>query len=466
VARDLVLHRSPLTARRRPGGKEKEAAILIELSVILVLVLVNGVLAGAEIAVVALRGSRLDQLIAEKSRRARAVKALRDDPERFLATVQIGITVIGSLAGAFGGATFAEDLAPLLRRVPGVGDHADTIALGLVVALISYLSLVLGELVPKSLALRYAEKYALFIGRPLLGLSWLTRPVVWFLTASSNVLLRLFGDRTMFTEARLSPEELSQLVEEATKTGSVNPSAGEIASRALELPELTAAQVMIPRARVACLPADATLDDIRRLVAERGHTRMPVYEGSLDKVIGYVNVKDAFTRADDAARFALRDILRPAYFVSETARAVALLDEMKKTRVQLSIVVDEVGSTSGILTLEDLIEEIVGDIRSEHDAPAPELVRREPDGTFVVQGGVPVREVNRALELDLPTEESFSTIAGLVLHLAQAIPATGTRLTAPDGTVLEVVDATPQHVRAVRVRPPVAALPIDPDRAR
>lgn len=443
-----------MTARRTPGSKGKGAAILTELFIILALVLVNGVLAGAEIAVVALRGSRLDQLVAEKSRRARAVKALRDDPERFLATVQIGITVIGALAGAFGGATFAEDLAPLLRRVPRVGDHADTIALGLVVALISYLSLVLGELVPKSFALRYAEKYALFIGRPLLGLSWLTRPLVWFLTVSSNVLLRLFGDRTTFTEARLSPEEIGQLVEEAAKTGSVDPSAGQIASRALELPELTATQVMVPRMRVACLPADATLDDVRRLVAERGHTRMPVYEGSLDKVIGYVNVKDVFTRAHDAARFALRDILRPAYFVSETARAVTLLDEMKKRRVQLGIVVDELGATSGILTLEDVIEELVGEIRSEHDAPTPELVRRESEGTFLVQGGTPVRDVNRELDLDLPTEESFSTIAGLVLHLAQAIPAVGTRLTAPDGTVLEVVDATPQHVRVVRLHPP------------
>ncbi|WP_420829746.1 hemolysin family protein [Polyangium aurulentum] len=420
----------------------------------LALVLVNGVLAGAEIAVVALRSSRLDRLVAEKSRRARAVKALRDDPERFLATVQIGITVIGALAGAFGGATFAEDLAPLLQRIPAVGDHADTIALGLVVALISYLSLVLGELVPKSLALRYAEQYALFIGRPLLGLSWLARPLVWFLTVSSNVVLRLFGDKTTFTEARLSPEEISQIVEEAAKTGSVNPSAGEIASRALELPELTAVQVMVPRMRVACLPADATLDDVRRLVAERGHTRMPVYEGNPDNVIGYVNVKDVFTRAPDAAGFALRDVLRPAYFVSETARAVTLLDEMKKRRTQLGIVVDERGASSGIVTLEDLIEELVGDIHSEHDAPAPELVRREPKGTFLVQGGAPVREVTRVLDLDLPTEETFSTIAGLVLHLAQAIPTVGTRLTAPDGTVLEVVDATPQHVRAVRIHPP------------
>ena len=432
----------------------REAAIVTELLVILALVLVNGVLAGAEIAVVALRGSRLDQLVAEKSTRARSVKALRDDPERFLATVQIGITVIGALAGAFGGATFAKDLAPLLARLPILADHAEAVALGLVVVLISYLSLVLGELVPKSLALRYAEKYALTIGRPLLGLSWLTRPFVWFLTASSNLVLRFFGDKTTFTEARHSSDELQQIVGEAAKAGSVHPSAGAIAARALDFPELSAAQVMVPRTRMISLPDDATLDDVRRLVAAHGHTRMPVHEGDLDHVIGYVNVKDVFTRCPEGASFRVRDVMRAAYFVGESMRAVSLLDAMKSRRTQIAIVVDELGLTSGIVTLEDLVEELVGDVFSEHEAPKPELVRGEPDGTFLVLGGAPVREVNRALGLDMPIEESFTTMAGLVLHLARSIPAVGTRLETPDGTWLEVVEATPRHVTKVRIKVP------------
>ncbi|MDC3989302.1 HlyC/CorC family transporter [Polyangium jinanense] len=436
------------------SAPSKEAAIVTELLVILALVLVNGILAGAEIAVVALRGSRLDQLVAEKSTRARAVKALRDDPERFLATVQIGITVIGALAGAFGGATFAEDLAPLFRRVPILADHADAIALGLVVALISYLSLVLGELVPKSLALRYAETYALFIGRPLLGLAWLARPLVWFLTASSNVVLRLFGDKTTFTEARLSPDELQQLVGEAAKAGSLDPSAGEIAARALDLPELSAVQVMVPRTRVVSLPHDATLEDVRRVVAAHGHTRMPVYEGDLDHVIGYVNVKDVFIRATGDVSFRVKEVLRPPSFVGESMRAVSLLDAMKNRRTQIAIVVDELGATSGIVTLEDLVEELVGDVFSEHEAPAPELVRREPDGTFLVLGSAPVHDVNRELGLDLPVGDGYSTIAGLVLDLARSIPAAGTQLTAPDGTMIEVVEATPRHVKKVRIKPP------------
>ncbi|MGQ0507059.1 MAG: hemolysin family protein [Myxococcaceae bacterium] len=213
--------------------------------VILALILVNGILAGSEIAVVSLRRTRLKELAEGGRRAARAVQKLREQPERFLATVQIGITVVGSTAGAFGGASFAQDLEPLLARVPGLAPHAEAVALIMVISLVSYLSLVLGELVPKSLALRSAEGYALLVGRPLLALSSLARPLVWFLTASSNALLRIFGDRTNFIESRLSPEELQQLVGEASgKGGTLHPAAGKIATRALELGDLVAADVM------------------------------------------------------------------------------------------------------------------------------------------------------------------------------------------------------------------------------
>jgi putative hemolysin len=253
--------------------------IFSEILIILALVLVNGVFAGAEIAVVTLRKTRLEQLVQSGSRRARAVRRLRDNPERFLATVQIGITVVGATASAFGGSTLAQELAPVLRAAPWLEDAADELALAAVVALVSFLSLVLGELVPKSLALRGAERYALLVGPPLRGLSSLARPLVWLLTASSNLVLRLFGDRTNFVEARISPEEIQQIVDEATESGTVDRRAGEIASRALDFAELTALQVMLPRARVVSLPRDATAEEVRRVSLEHGHTRMPVHEG-------------------------------------------------------------------------------------------------------------------------------------------------------------------------------------------
>ncbi|WP_269324981.1 hemolysin family protein [Chondromyces apiculatus] len=418
------------------------------------LIFANGVLAGAEIAVVSLRKSRLEQLLQDGSRRARAISRLRANPERFFATVQIGITVIGSSAGAFGGASMAGDIEPLVRSVPWLAPHAEEIALAIIIAAISFLSLVLGELVPKSLALRQAEGYAMFIGRPLEWLAWITRPIVWFLTASSNVVLRLFGDSTTFTEARLSPEEIQQMVDEAAQAGTMDKSAGEIASRAIDFAELTAFDVMLPRVKVVGIPKGAPPEEVQRVVTEHGHTRMPVYEGTRDNVVGYITVKDVLAMLWGQRPFALEGIVRPAFYVVETMRTVDILAEMRKRKVQLAIVVDDRGAMSGIVTLEDLVEEIVGEIVGEHDKPMPEPIQREEDGSLVVQGDVPVRDVSRVLDVDLPEGERWSTMAGLCLEAAGRIPVTGERFVVAGGVSLEIVEASPRQVRVVRVRLP------------
>lgn len=440
--------------RYEPLAAWTEPAVYAEILIILALILANGVLAGAEIAVVALRKSRLEQLLDTGSRRARAVQHLRKDPERFFATVQIGITVIGSTAGAFGGASLAKRLEPIVARVPWLAEEAEEIALTAVIAIISYLSLVLGELVPKSVALRNAEAYALLISRPLELLARVTRPLIWFLTASSNLMLRIFGDRTNFTEARLSPEEIQQMVDEAAEAGTMDKSAGEIASRAIDFAELTAVEVMLPRVRVVAVPRSATAEEVQRVVVEHGHTRMPVYEGSIDNVVGYVTANDVFTLIWQRTPFVLWSILRPAFYVVETMRAVDLLHEMRRRRVQIAIVVDERGSMSGIVTIEDLLEELVGEIAGEHDRPTSEPIRREPDGAVLVQGDIPVREVNRELDVELPEGERWSTMAGLCLDLAGRIPAPGERFTTPGGVVIEIVEATPRQVQTMRLRLP------------
>ncbi|MCC6336478.1 MAG: HlyC/CorC family transporter [Myxococcales bacterium] len=415
--------------------------------------LVNGVLAGAEIAIIAVRTTRLNDLVAAGSGAARAVQALREQPERFLATVQIGITVVSATAGAFGGATLAEDLAPVLARVDVLAPWSAQLALASVVTLLSYFSLVVGELVPKSLALKAAEPYALFLGRPLLWLSNLARPLVWLLTASSNVLLSPFKDRTSFIEARLSPDELSQLVEEATRVGSLNPRAGEIASRALKLPELAAADVMVPRPKVVALRRGATREELRRLLLERTHSRFPVVEGDVDHVVGYVSVKNVLAMAWEEPLFVLEDLMRPAFFVPETKSVVDLLTEMRTRRVPFGVVVDERGGMAGIVTLEDVLEELVGEIFSEHVVDVPEFFHKERDGSVTVLGSVAIRDVNRELGLALPEDGQWTTVAGLCLSLAQRIPARGERLTTKDGVTLEVVDASARSVRAVRIRP-------------
>ncbi|HSD20144.1 MAG TPA: hemolysin family protein [Anaeromyxobacter sp.] len=419
----------------------------------LALVLANGVFSGAEIAVIALRKTRLAQLVEEGRSSARAVKRLRDAPEQFLATVQIGITVIGATAAAFGGASLARHIAPALAAIPGVGHYAEPLSLGLVVAAISYLSLVLGELVPKSIALRAPERFALLLARPLLGLAQIARPLVWLLTQSSNLILRPFGDRTTFTEARLSVEEIEQLVDEASRAGALDAPTAEIASRALAFRDLTAADVMVPRSRIIALPRDASQEDLKRMLLEEGHARMPVYDGTLDNLVGYVMAKDLAAMAWERQLIVLDDLLRPVHFVPEAAKAVHVLRDLQRRRTQIAAVVDEHGGIAGLLTLEDLVEELVGDIFGETEQPEA-LWQQEPDGTALVRGEAPIREVNRALSLDLPEGEDYTTVAGLCIALAGAVPERGAHLRAEGGTEIEIVDASPRLVRLVRLRPP------------
>ncbi|MFY1832364.1 hemolysin family protein [Myxococcus fulvus] len=415
------------------------------------LVLANGVFAGAELAIISIRRTRLKELMEQGSGSAKAVEALRANPERFLATVQIGITVIGATAAAFGGASIANRLAPVLMELGLPEATADEVALAAVVVFVSFLSLVLGELVPKSLALRASERYGMLIGRPLLGLSWVMRPVVWFLTASSNVVLRLFGDRTNFTESRLSAEELQALVEEAAKQGSLDPKAGEIAARAFEMGDLTVGELMVTREQIVALRRHANADEIRQMLLERGHSRMPVFEGSLDNIVGYVIAKDLLAVAWEGNLIVLEDVLRPAFFLVETMRAMDALKELQRRRMQLAIIVDERGGVVGLVTVEDLVEEMVGDILSESEMPE-ELVRRESPVAAVVQGSAAIRDVNRELGLELAEDGDYSTVAGLSIALAGgAIPESGTKLKTKDGLELEVVEASPRRVRSVRI---------------
>jgi putative hemolysin len=428
--------------------------LAVELLVIVGLALANGLFAAAEIGILSVRKTRLRELTNEGSGAAATILRMRENPERFLATVQIGITVVAASAGAFGGATLARGITATLERT-GAGAYSEDLALAIVIALISYLTIVLGELVPKSLALRHAERYSLLIARPLALLAWLGRPLVRFLTASSNVVLRIFRDETTFSEALLSKEELQQLVDEAATVGTVEPRSGEIASRALELDEVRVAALMVPRGDMVMLSRAATPTEIRRVLAS-GHQRIPVHGEGQDDVIGYVTCHDLvdLVVAHDR-RQTLAEVVRTAMFVSLSQRAVNVMKEMQRSRDHLAIVVDEHGSVAGLITLEDILEELVGEIFGEHDAQV-ERMRREPDGTVVVRGIVPVHEINRELGLKLPEGTTSVTIGGLVMSLAGRIPRRGAKLRS--GPIsLEVIDATDRRVLQVRITPPEPA---------
>ncbi len=424
-----------------------------ELLIVVGLLIVHGLISGSELAILTVRQTRLRELIRRGDRRARAVESLRDQPERFLATVQIGMSIAGTAAAAFGGARLEQGMEPFFTRL-GFGAWAPVVSLTTVVIFVAFTELVIGELVPKSLALRYSDRYSFLVARPLKAISQVVRPLVWILTSVSNVFLRFFGDRTTFSEARLSRDELQQLVQEAAKTGSVDPRASEIASRALGFGEVTVAEVMVPRGRIVALHKAAPPEEIQRVLLEQGHSRMPVYDGSLDNITGYIVARDVLSLAWEKGLIVLDDILRPAHKVPEATRALDLLREMQRRRTQMAVVVDDQGGISGLVTTEDLIEELVGDIMSEDDVPE-QYFAREPSGTILVQGWAAVRKVNRDLHLDLPVGRDRTTIAGLCMVLAHAIPQAGERVTTDNGTVLEVIESSPRRVRRVRIHPVV-----------
>lgn len=445
----VIFKTSERDDRQRPGYDHQMA---FELLVTFLLILLNGVFAGAEISIISLRPSRARQLLEQGRPGAAAVIALQRDPERFLATVQIGITVVGATAAAFSGAAIAARLSPALTVLGISPQRAHEFALALVVALVSYLSLVFGELVPKSLALRSGEIYALFVARPLRSLASLMRPLVWFLTKSSNVVLRPFGDATSFMEARVSAEELRDMLDKAAEAGELETGSGEMASRAIEFGSLTAGDVMVPRNHVVAIPKDAPPQEVQRLLLEHGHTRMPVYEGSLDNVVGYVTTTDVLALLLERDLLVIEDIIRPPLFVPETAKATRVLHDLRSQRLWMAVVVDEHGGVAGLVTVEDLIEEVVGELFSERETP-PELIRQEGDGVAVVRGDLPIREANRQLDLDLPEGDGWSTVAGLCVSLAGGIPKPGARVRAND-VELEVLEAGPRAVRLVRIRRP------------
>jgi putative hemolysin len=353
------------------------------------------------------------------------------------------------MAAVVGGATVTDALAPALVRFPGVGPYAEKVALDLVVVLVSFLSLVLAELVPKSLALRAAEPYALFVAPPVAWIARLLHPFVVTLTWTSNVILRVFGDRTTFVETRVSPEEIQQMVEDAATAGSVDPDVGEIASRALDLSKLDAYTVMVPRADIAMIPKQILPSDIARLAREKGHARMPVYDGSRDNIVGLVNLREVLADAVLEETLDLGPLLHPVVYVPDTLSAPLLLRRMQEEQTHLVLVVNEQGTLVGLVTIEDLVEELVGDILNENDPP-PSKVIEEGEGVWRVAGNAPLHEIARQVGHELVAGES-ATLAGLVMELAGAVPQPGTVLQ-DNGLRFEILEATPRRVRWVRLR--------------
>jgi len=428
------------------------AYIAVEWVIILLLILANGVFAMSEIAVVSARKARLKERADRGDRKAEAALELARSPDAFLSTVQIGITLVGVLAGAFGGATVAEKIAELLQPYPRVAPYGEAVGVGAVVLAITYFSLILGELVPKRIALNSPERIASAVALPMKALARLASPVVHLLTLSTSFVLRLLRVRPS-AEPSVTEEEIKVLMAQGAESGAFEPAELDIVGRVLRLADRHVASVMTPRNQLIWIDLDAEPEDRRRLVRDSGRSQFPVARGSLDAVQGILRIKD-WLRAEDTAPGDDPAQLLPALFVPETKDALDLLDQFQKSRQHLAIVLDEHGGTAGIVTLHDILEAIVGELPPGDEESEPLLVKRD-DGSWLVDGSLPMPEFKDAFRLqELPEEADshFHTVGGLVMSALRRIPRTGDAFES-SGLRLEVVDMDGRRVDKVLVTP-------------
>lgn len=401
--------------------------IWFEAFLIFILILVNGFFAASEIAMIATRKSRVDALLERGVKSAAAVARLKNDPDRFLATVQIGVTVVSSFASAIGGAAAIAYLKPQIESLPFpfLARWGEAVAIFVVVLPIAYLSLVLGELVPKSLALRYSERIACLVARPIDLLSHATSFLVKTLTASSNAVLWIFGGKDNEGAGFISVDEVKSLIREGAARGIFNETEKELIHSVFEFADTPVKAVMIPRTEIHALNVHASLAEVAKSFVESGFSRIPVYDGELDRIIGILYNKDIFKALQEKSDFRVRDHLHPAFFVPSSLPISALLKQLQHRRLAMALVVNEFGEIEGLATLEDLLEEIVGEIRDEYDREERGPVERLPDGSMVIQGSALLKDLKS--DFDLPFDESpdYHTLAGFVLAQLQRIPGGG-----------------------------------------
>ncbi len=410
----------------------------------------NGFFSGAEIAVISVRRSRVEALIAEGSRAALRLKHLQDHMDDFLATVQIGVTLMGTMAGVLGGYLAKLYVEPLVAATPFVGWVAPPVAAAFVVgAGIVYVELILGELVPKALALRFTDTTALIVSRPLALAARVSHWLVVFLTASTRAFLAIFRIRAYGHRTFVSEEEIKHLVKEGRDQGVLDQTEMELIHSVFEFSETPVKKVMVPRPKIFALDITTPPGEVERLMVEGGFSRIPVFEDSVDNVVGLVYVKDALRLLEKRQPVVIRKILHPAHFVPETKKVGALLKELQKRRTHMAVVIDEHGSVTGLVTLEDLLEEIVGEIQDEYDWEE-RPVEKLRDGSLVVDGTVSATDLRQTYEVPIPESAEFETVAGFMLDALGAMPKGGEVVTMGDYR-LTVVDVERNRICRVKI---------------
>jgi putative hemolysin len=428
-------------------------SVLFEALVILLLIILNGVFAMSEIAVVSARKTRLEQWANEGDGKARAALELANAPNQFLATIQIGITLIGILAGAFGGATIARAIAVGLDEIPIVAPYSRPVSLAIVVLIITFLSLIVGELVPKRLALNSPERIASTMATPMRALARLASPVVYVLDLSTDAILRVLGMRPV-VEPPVTEEEIRALIAQGTQAGMFEEAEQEMVERVFRLGDRRVSAVMTPRTEIVWVDSEAPLEEIQQTIAQSTHSRILVAQGSLDDVLGVVHAKELLLPLLRGEPLDLTAILRQPLYVPESMRALEVLELFKQSATHIALVIDEYGGVQGLVTPSDILEAIVGDLPEPGEQVDPLAVQRE-DGSWLLDGMLSIDDFKELFHLGrLPDEDQgvYQTLAGFVIMQLGRIPAVSDHFEW-GGLRIEVVDMDGNRVDKVLAHP-------------
>jgi putative hemolysin len=398
--------------------------ITFQIIFIIVLLIANGLFSMSEMAVVSARKARLQKRASDGDKGAQAALELARDPGSFLSTVQIGITLVGILAGAFGGATIAEKLAPPLKKFPTIEPYADKISFGLVVMVITYFSLVIGELIPKRLALHSPDKIASMVAAPMKRLSALTSPLVKLLEGSTNGLLRLCGLRES-SDPPVTEDEIKVLIDQGISAGVFEEAERDLIDRTFHLGDRTVSELMVPRPDVVFLDFDDPTEVVKAVVSSNRFSRYPVIQGSADNIVGVVRAKDLLACEFTGQPFDLTAVMVPALYFPDTMPAFKAIEMFKSSRRHMAVVIDEHGGVEGIVTVNDILDALVGDIPSMDEQQDQSVVRRE-DGSFLLDGALSIDQLKQTLRIKrLPGEEDggFQTLGGFLMTQLGRVPS-------------------------------------------
>ena len=413
--------------------------MIIEIGILVILILINGLFALAEMSIVSSRRERLRMLVDDGNRGAATALRLSQEPTVFLSTVQVGITLIGILAGAFGSASLSDELSQLIAPIPIIGPYSRTVALALVVGVITFFQVVVGELVPKRLALRNPERIAAAVAGPMSVLSRIARPVVRLLALTTRFFLRVLGVRDDISETTVTEEEIKVLVEQGAQAGVFEEAERDMVESIFRFGDRQLRSLMTPRTEIVWLDINDPEEEIRETVSQSHHSRFPVCDDALDRVLGIVQAKDMLSNSWTDQPFDLKSIMRPPLFLPETMSALRALERFKQTGIQEALLVDEFGGIEGLVTLIDMMEAIVGDIPTAEEIAEPPVVKRE-DGSWLVDGSIDIDDLKELLEVgELPDEGDYQTLGGFIVLLIGRLPRAGDRVDWQDYR-FEVVD--------------------------